>query len=833
MLTVLVLSGCGGGESAPPAKAGKPESRRAVEQTSTRKVAFAGSPLDQPTFKTIPVKVYTPEPGFYVLIDGEPARTEQGRKLKTPCEVEVLPGNRNVTVVREKHADASQEILVASPRTLEFRPTFQPFAQVVGYFASRFALADTGVPVPLATLNTEGAVWDPFVSADALTIWFAGDRPEGKGIYVARRTSLLHDFDAPELLLRNADAPASPSVTGNELIVAYTVPGKAQVRVLVRDETGQPFKQGPPLAFSERDDEHWLSARLSTDGKILYTAQKRRGEAGAFVVRRKDLDQPFGAKWAPLPLPGIHPLLSHDGLRQYEFDGERLLRSSRRALNAEFSPPEPVAELQLKNFVRRSDYRQCCVSDDEQWLYYTDDPVQSGNLWAVRIANGPGWGYAPRGKAIPQIELARSDEDPEPADKPATEPAKTAASEQESAESLAERTSPLMYVLLQRKLQKLLAEGDLDGAQELVAAARNDARFEKDREVLAWDADDIEQVRAFWNRLREAVGTLKAGDVLRLGPVQVEFTGFKGETIEGKVKGSAKPYSKTLRDLTPADLTLIVDRTLDRNDQTAQLQIAIFLATGGKVSPQLVAARIQKAGEAGRTFTDRRDQRKLHIIDREFARENIAAGLKLIDELVVANPKGATTIQAQALKEKLYAAQNWRQSGGRRWKMTSAGEYSTDGNRSPNSFLMSSRQYENFQLELEWKTTAEVAHGGVWFRFNGKREIRGNAQKIHIANDYDQRAQPDRFSTGSLFEIKGPKENPVRPQGEWNTLRMTVQGDRVQVAINGMPVLDAPLPESSTESKIGRKGYVCLDGEVPGITYRRVLLYELPAGNEK
>ena len=84
----------------------------------------------------------------------------------------------------------------------------------------------------------------------------------------------------------------------------------------------------------------------------------------------------------------------------------------------------------------------------------------------------------------------------------------------------------------------------------------------------------------------------------------------------------------------------------------------------------------------------------------------------------------------------------------------------------------------------------------------------------------------DPFSTGALLGAKAPKKNAVRPAGEWNSLSLRVEGERIRATINGADVLDATAGDSS----IGPRGFVCLDGAVAGISYRRILLYELPAG---
>src|SRR5262245_42080079 len=188
------------------------------------------------TAKIVACKIYTPEPGFFVLVDGEPARDDQGAKLTTPCEVGLPAGNHTLTVVREKFRDYSEEVLIARERTFDLAPVYEPFAQPAGFFASPLATAAVGEPVELKSLNAGGPSWDPFVTSDGLSIWFAGQKDEGKGIFVARRKNLIEDFGTPELLARMSDRPASPSVTETQLVVAYAVHGRAQIRSLARKE---------------------------------------------------------------------------------------------------------------------------------------------------------------------------------------------------------------------------------------------------------------------------------------------------------------------------------------------------------------------------------------------------------------------------------------------------------------------------------------------------------------------------------------------------------------------------------------------------------------------
>lgn len=795
---------------------------------------FHGVPLTPPEFKTVLCRVYTPEPGFFVLVDGEAARKKTGDKLMTPCELGITPGNHTLAVVKKGFKDASNEVLVTDGHTFEFTPMFEPFAAPTGYFASRFSRAEVGQELPLLSLNTDGKVLDPFVAADGLSIWFAGDREGKKGIFVARRATVLDEFNAPELLpaTRGTTLPTGPSVTADELLVAYTVLDEARIWGVARESKDVPFGERKLLKFSDRDGDLWRSVQISADGKHMYCAQERQEAVRPFVTSRKTIDQKFAGKWSPVRMPGGHPCLSADGLRQYVFDGTTLRRSSRQNMGDDWSEPEAIAEVTLKNYVHRPAHRQIFVSNDEQWLYYTDDPQGGGNLYTVRISAGPGWGFVAQGKSIAQKEIAvassespdaKPDAAPETTEKPA-KPEQPAAAPEPAVDP---RTRPLPYAELRAKLDGLLAKADMSGAAALIASAQADRQFAQDAEQIKWDAEELGLVQKFWTDVEQVLGKMKPGDPIRIGPLQMQFKSFAAGKISADASG--KLITKELREMTSSDLVAIADRGIDKASEPAQLQVAAFLSCDAKVRPQTLVARLQRAGTGGKDFLARQTQRKLHLIQREFERENISAGLKMVDQLVAASPKSEMAAQAQALRDKLYVQLEWRPVGGQKWDLSKPGEYAATGTRAADSFLVSPREYANFELSLEFRTTDATAQGGVWFRYKTGSTLRGNAFKVQIANDFDLRNNPDRFSTGALLGIRGPQTNNVKKAGEWNTLLVRAVGERLRVAVNGMEVLDTPL----SDPNIGKEGYVCLDGVQPGIAYRRILLYELPPGVSK
>jgi hypothetical protein len=425
---------------------------------------------------------------------------------------------------------------------------------------------------------------------------------------------------------------------------------------------------------------------------------------------------------------------------------------------------------------------------------------------------------------VPPKELAANTAekgtDPDPESTPEMKPP-----DEESA-AVDPRTAPLPYADFRAKLDRLLATHEFAAAEKLIDSARQDPQHDKDQPVLEWDLEDVERLTKFWQRFESAVAALKPGDVLRAGGQQIEVAKYETGTLTGNVRGSDKSISRSLDELTPQEIVALVDKHVEKNDATAQLEIGTFLALFPKVSPQLLSSRLDRAGEKGKEVLERPLQRKLHLVEQEIARDNIGAATQLIDQIVLAAPKSKAAVRARELRDSLPLRIKWTPVGAQNWDTSVPGEYAATGKKTPReAYLISPTEYGNFLLTLEWKTSRDAAQGGVYFRFKKAGELRTNAFKIHCASDYEIRITPDRFSTGSLFGIKGPTSNPVRPNGEWNTLTLRVEGDRVQATVNGVGVLDTP----ASDPNIGREGYICLDGEFGGITYRKVLVYELPS----
>jgi hypothetical protein len=157
-----------------------------------------------------------------------------------------------------------------------------------------------------------------------------------------------------------------------------------------------------------------------------------------------------------------------------------------------------------------------------------------------------------------------------------------------------------------------------------------------------------------------------------------------------------------------------------------------------------------------------------------------------------------------------------------------AGEVSLHQAR--NEFLATTARFQNFDLRLKIKLagTEGFVNGGIQFRTEripNHHEVSGYQADFGAGYDgalYDESrrnkilAQPD----------KSVREAALKP-GEWNDYRIRVDGDRIQLWLNGIPTVDYV----ETDASIPRDGIIALqihgDAKLQ-VRFRDILIDKLP-----
>jgi hypothetical protein len=157
----------------------------------------------------------------------------------------------------------------------------------------------------------------------------------------------------------------------------------------------------------------------------------------------------------------------------------------------------------------------------------------------------------------------------------------------------------------------------------------------------------------------------------------------------------------------------------------------------------------------------------------------------------------------------------------------------------PTGILRSDRQYENFELELEYRHMKTGGNAGL-FVWSDPITSPGVpfARAIEV-QVLDGRNSDTYTSHGDVFAIHGatfkpdrphpggwmrclPSEHRAKPAGEWNHYRVVCSNGVIQLAVNGKVV------SGGTESR-PRKGYLCLEAEGSECHFRRLRLREWPS----
>ena len=163
--------------------------------------------------------------------------------------------------------------------------------------------------------------------------------------------------------------------------------------------------------------------------------------------------------------------------------------------------------------------------------------------------------------------------------------------------------------------------------------------------------------------------------------------------------------------------------------------------------------------------------------------------------------------------------------------------------------IWSSRPYENFVLDLEFKN-APGSNSGVIIYASEREDWIPNSLEIQIADDHDEQwgNAPGSWRAGAIFGHVAPSGSMVKPPGLWNRLIIEAIKDSIKVTLNGTVVsrMDMKKWTSATTNPDGshipswlsrpvaelqRSGYVGLQGfhgEAP-VWFRKIRIKELAA----
>jgi type 1 glutamine amidotransferase len=136
------------------------------------------------------------------------------------------------------------------------------------------------------------------------------------------------------------------------------------------------------------------------------------------------------------------------------------------------------------------------------------------------------------------------------------------------------------------------------------------------------------------------------------------------------------------------------------------------------------------------------------------------------------------------------------------------------------------KQFTDYSLKLDWKLDGDD-NSGVFVGFPASDDVNSainNGYEVQI----DATDSPDK-TTGAIYGVKGAdqmaRDAALNPPGEWNSFELLVQGQHLQVFVNGVKINDF----TNTNPARNLDGYIGLQnhGDGDDVSFRNVRIKDL------
>lgn len=116
--------------------------------------------------------------------------------------------------------------------------------------------------------------------------------------------------------------------------------------------------------------------------------------------------------------------------------------------------------------------------------------------------------------------------------------------------------------------------------------------------------------------------------------------------------------------------------------------------------------------------------------------------------------------------------------------------------------IWTKKQYENFVLELEFKTTPGANSGVIVYGSDLKHWIPKSIE-IQLLDDHAVKdlSTPQKWQCGAFYGRHAPTKTAVKKPGEWNRMTITCKGKKLSVTLNGEPINEMDMSKWTSPTK--------------------------------
>ncbi|MDZ4858516.1 MAG: family 16 glycoside hydrolase [Candidatus Hydrogenedentes bacterium] len=135
------------------------------------------------------------------------------------------------------------------------------------------------------------------------------------------------------------------------------------------------------------------------------------------------------------------------------------------------------------------------------------------------------------------------------------------------------------------------------------------------------------------------------------------------------------------------------------------------------------------------------------------------------------------------------------------------------------------RRFANYVMRWEWNLP-KGGNNGVHMRAPRAQRASKVGYEYQMLGDYGE--EPNKNSTGSIYDVVGPTSNASKPIGEWNSSEAIFDGTRITYYLNGVKVNDVDINDVEELRPRARSGFIVLTEHSDPVMYRNIRIKELP-----
>ena len=151
-------------------------------------------------------------------------------------------------------------------------------------------------------------------------------------------------------------------------------------------------------------------------------------------------------------------------------------------------------------------------------------------------------------------------------------------------------------------------------------------------------------------------------------------------------------------------------------------------------------------------------------------------------------------------------------------------------------------EYENFELQLEWKLGPKGNSGVLYHVSEAPVTAWHFAPEVQLLDNSAHQNRDKRQHAAACYDLYAPIKDTTKPLGEWNHLRIVVNGPQVEHWLNGEKVVEYVLGSEDWNRRVAaskhkgrpefgtfRKGRIALQDHTDRLDFRNIKIRVLPA----